>query len=132
MSKSVFMLEDDSDDRFFTSETLEEIGVTVPVHFFTGSNDLFAALSAGHKPSLILVDYNATPEDGLQVLKKLKGHDLYKDVPVVILSDNDLSFYRSECYANGASSFVKKPTSLEGTKQKIGAFFKYWLEVAEV
>jgi CheY-like chemotaxis protein len=55
-----------------------------------------------------------------------------QNIPVVILSDSDLPQYRNECYANGANTFIKKPGTLAETKDKIGAFFKYWLDVAEV
>jgi hypothetical protein len=32
----------------------------------------------------------------------------------------------------GAASFIKKPDTHQQTQQKIGTFFKYWFEVAEV
>lgn len=132
MNKTVFMLEDDTDDRYITRETLEELNITVPVQFFNSSNALFETLAAGEIPSLILLDYNTVPENGIQVLKQLKAKPGYASIPVVILSDSDQPFFRDECYRFGASSYIKKPSSFEGTHQKIGTFFKYWMEVAEV
>ena len=132
MPKMVYMLEDDIDDRYLTEEILKESGVKIPIRHFQNSNALFAALDEGELPSLILVDYNIAPENGLTVVKKLKSHPPFSGVPVVILSDNDLPHYKNECYALGASSFIKKPSTLEGTRRKITSFFTYWLEVAEV
>jgi CheY-like chemotaxis protein len=132
MSKYVLMLEDDSDDQSLVKETLSELKMEIPIKYFSSSTDLFSFLSAGEKPSLILLDYNATPDNGIDVLKKLKSDKEYSQIPTVILSDNDLPHYRNESYANGASSFIKKPDTLEATHQKIGTFFKYWFEVAEV
>jgi CheY-like chemotaxis protein len=130
MNKMIYMLEDDSDDRYLTEETLSDLHITVTVKFFSNSNDLFSALGDTEKPSVILVDYNTTPDNGVEVLRRIKKTN--QNIPVVILSDSDLPQYRNECYANGANTFIKKPGTLAETKDKIGAFFKYWLDVAEV
>jgi len=81
---------------------------------------------------LILIDYNSTPDDGIEVLKKLKSNNAYNDIPVVILSDSDHPRYKNECYQNGASSFIKKPATAVATNKKIASFFNYWLTVVEV
>ena len=75
---------------------------------------------------------HATPDNGIEMLKKLKSNDIYQEIPVVILSDNNFSHYRSKCYQLGAASFIKKPETHQATQQKIETFFKYWFEVAEV
>jgi CheY-like chemotaxis protein len=128
----VYMLEDDSDDRYLTSEMLNELGIDVEVSFFSSSTELFEHLSDEEKPALILVDYNASPENGPDVLKKIKNDPACNDIPVIILSDSDHPKFRKKCYALGASSYIRKPDKLSDTKQKIGTFFKYWFEVAEV
>ncbi len=124
------MLEDDSDDRYLTSEVVNDLNIDLQIAFYSNSTNLFTALKQA-RPNLILVDYNSTPENGSEVLRKLKAdHDL-RSIPVVILSDSRLSKYKTECYREGASAFVIKPTSLEETKKKIKAFFTYWSAVAE-
>ena len=125
------MLEDDSDDRYITNEAIETMGFQIDIDFFPQSSDLFNFLNTT-KPDLILVDYNSTPENGIQVLKKLKQATALRSIPVVILSDSDHPKYRAECYAEGASTFVKKPTSVDKTDRKIKSFFTYWTEVAAV
>jgi CheY-like chemotaxis protein len=132
MDKYVLMLEDDTDDRYITNETLSELGIGIPIKFFSNSHDFLNFLSASEKPALMLIDFNSTPENGLEVLKKVKNNEQYKDIPVVILSDNDIPHYRAKCYASGAASFIKKPDTHKATKQKIGTFFKYWMDVAEL
>ena len=132
MDKYVLMLEDDSDDQSLVRETLSELKMDIQIKYFSSSTDLFAFLSSAEKPSLILLDYNTTPDNGIDVLKKLKSNKEFSKIPTVILSDNDMPLYRNECYANGASSFIKKPDTLEATHQKIGTFFKYWFEVVDL
>jgi CheY-like chemotaxis protein len=132
MSKFVLMLEDDTDDRYITSETLSELGINIEIKFFSNSNEVFKFLSTSDKPVLMLIDFNATPENGIEVLKKLKSNEQYKEIPVVILSDNNIPQYRTKAYANGAASFIKKPDTHQQTREKIETFFRYWFEVAEV
>ena len=126
------MLEDDSDDRYITGSAISDLELDVEVKFFSDSNQFLNFLSITNKPSLLLVDYNSVPENGLEVLKKIKSLQTMNSVPVVILSDSNAEKYRNECYAYGASSFIKKPQTVEGTANKIEIFFKYWLGVAEV
>ena len=132
MQKSIWIVEDDSDDRYLTEETLSELAITVPVKFLSSSDELFQSLVSGEPPLLILIDYNLTPDNGLDVLKKIKGSETFSRIPVVILSDSNHPKYREACYKHGAASFIKKPATLEGTQHKIGTFFRYWTEVAEV
>ena len=132
MDKYVLMLEDDSDDQSLVRETLSELNMDIPIKYFSNSVDFFKFLSSAELPSLILLDYNSTPDNGIAVLKKLKACNKHSHIPVVILSENDQPEYRNECYIHGASSFIKKPDTLEATNKKIGTFFKYWFEVAEV
>ena len=132
MRKLILMLEDDSDDRYITQSAVSELGLNVELKFFSNSNQFLNFLSTTNTPSLLIVDYNSVPENGLEVLKKIKSTQTMTSVPVVILSDSNGEKYRNECYVYGASSFIKKPQTVEGTTNKIETFFKYWLNVVEV
>jgi CheY-like chemotaxis protein len=132
MNRFVLMLEGDGDDRYITQQTLSELGIDIPIKFSPNSAEFFHSLPLSDKPSLILLDYNSNPENGLEVLKKLKSDAAYSDIPVVILSDSDHPKYKNECYKFGASSFIKKPDSVEATNTKIASFFNYWFDVVEV
>ena len=127
---NICMLEDDSDDRYLTQEVTENLGFDLHIDFFSSSHDLLNSL-AEKNADLILLDYNSTPENGLDVLKKLKRIDGAKSIPVVILSDSLEPRHRNECYAAGASAVVIKPRSMQETKRKISSFFTYWTEVVE-
>ena len=132
MSKQVFILEEDKDDWSLVRETLLELDMDIPLHFFTNSDDMFHALATGIKPDLVLVDYNSSPDNGPEVVRKLKTDPGCREIPVVVLSDSDLPLYRNLSYAAGASSFIKKPDTVTGTRKKIQTFFSYWFEVVEI
>jgi CheY-like chemotaxis protein len=132
MNLFVLMLEGDGDDRYITEQTLSELHIKVSIQFASNSTEFFKLLSEQRRPALILIDYNSVPDDGLEVLKKLKGSSNYNDIPVVILSDSNLGKYRNECYRHGASSFIKKPETVDATNRKIASFFNYWFNVVEM
>jgi CheY-like chemotaxis protein len=127
---TIAKLEDDSDDRYLTKEMISDLGFDLEIDFFSKSNELFASLKE-RKPHLILIDDNSIPENGLEVLKKLKNGKDERAIPAVILSDSLDPKHRAKCYEAGANAFVLKPGSLHETKQKIKSFFSYWTEVAE-
>ena len=131
--KLILMLEDDSDDRYITEQAIEELGLDVDIEFYSDSIQFLHFLAGTSLyPSLILIDYNSTPENGLAVLKKIKALTPLNKLPVIILSDSNTEKYKAECYAHGASSFIQKPQTVEATANKIETFFKYWFTVAEV
>jgi CheY-like chemotaxis protein len=123
MNPFVLMLEGDGDDRYITEQTLSEPDISVSMQFSSNSAEFFTVLSEERKPALILIDYNSVPDNGIQVLKRLRENPNYDDIPVVILSDSNLGKYRNECYRCGASSFIKKPDTTKATNQKIASFF---------
>jgi CheY-like chemotaxis protein len=129
--KSVFMLEDDEDDRYITKTFLDDANKNVPIMYFTTSEEMFEQLDSGKIPSIILVDYNFGPRTAIDVLKLLKSHKEYSSIPVVVLSDNAMPQFIRESYAYGACSFIQKPDNVEDTRNKLKHFFHYWTEVSE-
>lgn len=130
--KLVYMLEDDSDDRSITESTISELQLPINLHFFSNSSHFLSFLQAAPKASIILLDYNSHPDNGLQVLKNIKGYEVHKSTPVIILSDNSLPHYKDECYAHGASSFIQKPALTGRSKEMIEKFFSYWFNIVQV
>jgi CheY-like chemotaxis protein len=128
----ILMVEDDPDDRLLTQQTLQDIGLSVPIQFLAQSDEVFAFLERHAPPAIILIDYNISPDNGVEVLKSLKSHPAYRHIPVIILSESAAPAYVTECYRHGANTFVAKPFTSNGTRKKIESFFTYWLEVAEV
>ena len=128
----VIMLVDDSDDRLFTQSVMSEAGIDIHIEFIENSNNFFEKLQEGPLPALILIDYNTHPDQGPDVVRKLKSDARLKEIPAVILSDSDLDRYRSASYQAGANSYVIKPRAMDQSTFKIKTFFDYWFGVADV
>ena len=128
----ILMLEDDPDDRFITEHTIKELDLDIKITFVQNSKDLFDYLEQNPAPTLILMDYNSAPENAIQIIGKIKSENRYRSIPLIVLGESTSSKFVSECYSKGANSFIQKPSTLAGTREKIKSFFNYWLSTAEI
>lgn len=130
--KVVYMLEDDSDDRYITESMIEELRLPIQIKYFISSDQFLEFLSSAEKAFLILINYNSKPDNAEKLLKKIKDHANHRGTPVIVLSDSVVAKYKEECYALGASSFIQKPSKMNRTKEMIDVFFSYWLTISGV
>lgn len=60
------------------------------------------------RPDVCLVDVRMPRGDGLEVVRRLCGHDVEHPIPVVVVTTFDLDRYVHEALAHGASGFLLK------------------------
>lgn len=137
MTRFILMLEDDDDDRYITEAVFKEKQSSLKLQFVNNSDDLFAFLFSCERnslayPSLILLNHYARPSNAVDILRELKTNARYAHIPVVVLSGVVSSEIVRNCYAAGASSFIKKPSSSNETDNKISTFLHYWFENVEL
>jgi CheY-like chemotaxis protein len=126
----ILMVEHDADDQALTLEIFKENNYGIPIVFKHSSDAAWEFLEeasmAKKLPALVLLNVMMAPADGVQVLKAIKTHAIFKSIPVVMLADSDLPYMVSRCYEAGANSFVKKPSSSQGASEAIDNFIRYW------
>ena len=78
-------------------------------------------------PGLILLDLRLPKVDGLEVLRQLKSHPVYRSIPVVVLttSAEDRDIKRS--YDLGAASYIIKPVEFEKFQEVVERIDLYWI-----
>ena len=62
-------------------------------------------------PELILLDIEMPEMNGYEVIKKLKGDERFRDIPVIFLTSKDDSDSEVEGFDLGAADYVTKPFS---------------------
>ncbi|MEQ8348348.1 MAG: response regulator [Sneathiellaceae bacterium] len=134
------MVVDDSDDDFEAMDRALRRGLPLanPILRFEGGEEALDYLfrrppyDEQHvlPPALILLDLNMPGVDGRAVLKAVKADETTRRIPVVILTTSDDEWDVSNCYAEGASTFIKKPVDLDGFMQAVQVLKDYWLQVA--
>jgi CheY-like chemotaxis protein len=78
-------------------------------------------------PTLILLDLNLPRKDGRQVLAVIKSNDLFRRVPVIILSSSDSEKDITSCYDLGANCYIVKPTDLRSYREAVRILEDFWL-----
>ena len=132
MHSYVLMLQTDDEDRFITESTLSEMEYAVPLKFLNETGKLDEYVGQHGLPSLILLNDSGSILQKGQLLRQLKSNPAYGHIPIVVLGEKSTDEYIRQSYRAGASSYITKPSSIKETKKKIGMFFSYWFDVAEV
>lgn len=78
-------------------------------------------------PGLILLDLRLPKVDGLEVLRELKTHPVYRNIPIVVLTtsseDRDVKY----SYELGAASYIVKPVDFEKFLEVVERIDLYWI-----
>ena len=77
-------------------------------------------------PCVILLDLKLPKVGGLDVLKKLKEHPLYRRIPVVVLSSSAEDRDIQSAYARGANSYIVKEIDFDKFLDIAAHIENYW------
>ncbi|MEO5888827.1 MAG: response regulator [Ferruginibacter sp.] len=98
------------------------------INFLFGKG-AFLNRDIGNKPKVILLDLKMPKVDGLEFLKKVKGNEFTKSIPVVVLSSSKENRDIEEAYSIGANSYVVKPVDFIGFTNAIVGIGTYWIQL---
>ncbi|MBI1776725.1 MAG: response regulator [Proteobacteria bacterium] len=82
-------------------------------------------------PQLVLLDLKLPKIDGLDVLRRIRGDDRTRLLPVVILTSSTEDRDRLEGYRLGANSYVRKPVGFTEFAEAVRQLGLYWLVLNE-
>ncbi|KAJ4977827.1 hypothetical protein NE237_008607 [Protea cynaroides] len=75
-----------------------------------------ALTSSGVKVNLIITDYSMPGMTGYELLKKIKESSTVKEIPVVIVSSENIPTRINQCLEEGAQEFILKPLQQSDVK----------------
>jgi len=64
---------------------------------------------AGGKFDLVITDINMPIMDGLKLVKRIRGDETHKDVPIIIITTEGSQEDRQRAMALGATAYITKP-----------------------
>ncbi len=124
-SLSVFLAEDDADDRFLFEEALLEVRSDVTVTMASNGVQLMSELkkNVASSPFIIFLDLNMPLKNGLECLEEIKGSAQLKNIPVVIFSTSTQKETINQVYKKGANYYICKPDNFQNLKILLGKIF---------
>ena len=108
VKEKIYIVEDDENIRELVIYALRSNGFEALG--FESSRGFFEELGKNAAPpALILLDIMLPEEDGLSVLKRLRGDGRYHNIPVIMLTAKGSEFDRVKGLDMGADDYVTKP-----------------------
>ncbi len=106
--KTILIVDDCETNRLILQEHVAELG-----HRAVMAENGQAGLDRveSDTPDLVLVDMLMPIMDGCQMLKRLKAHPAYKDIPVIVISAVGEMGKIAECLEQGADDYLIKPVN---------------------
>jgi two-component system response regulator len=138
--KTILLVEDNPDDEALMLRALKknnianDIVVTrdgVEALDYLFSEGKFADHQAD-QVQLILLDLKLPKLDGLEVLKRIRGDDRTRYIPVVVLTTSSEQRDIIESYHLGANSYVQKPVDFTEFMDATRQLGTYWLLLNQV
>jgi CheY-like chemotaxis protein len=132
----ILLVEDNQDDLDMTLRALRKANLMNPIHVARDGAEALEFIfcrgaHAGRKfenpPKVILLDLKLPKVDGMEVLKRIKGDERTKMIPIVILTSSKEQRDVIESYNLGVNSYIVKPVNFEGFAAAIQEVGMYWL-----
>jgi two-component system response regulator len=137
MKNNVIMLvEDNPDDEALTVRALKKNKVVnevvvardgVEALDYLFGEGIHTGRDTRELPQVVLLDLKLPKLDGLGVLRRLRGDDRTKLLPVVILTSSNEEQDRMSSYGLGANSYVRKPVDFDQFVVAATQLGLYWV-----
>lgn len=127
--KTIFIVDDDPDDRQIILDSFLENIAPIDYIFIENGEQLMDTLhnaGPGELPALILLDLNMPGLPGLQALKEIKNHTLFRHIPTVVLTTSQLQKDQDLSYKFGANCFLQKPGTYSELVGITHALLRLW------
>lgn len=134
----ILLVEDNPGDARLAMEALKEAKVRNELHWVQdGVQSMEFLRRQGEyadmpRPDLVLLDLNLPRKDGREVLAEVKGDEVLRRIPVVILtiSADEQDVLRS--YDTYANCYITKPLDLDQFMQVVRSIEDFWLEIVKL
>ena len=117
----IWCVEDDSRIREIEAYALRSAGFDIKE--FENWKTFLEALEM-QKPELVLLDVMLPEVDGIEILKRLKETDEYKDIPVIMATAKGEEYDRIKGLDLGADDYIVKPFSMMEMVSRVKAVLR--------
>lgn len=130
MQPTIFIVDDDADDREIIRDAFQASGAGISYADMDNGERLMQqlyALPPDQLPLLILMDLNMPGKDGREALREIKSHAIFKGIPTIVLTTSSSERDRQTTYSMGANCFITKPDTFNKMVEMARCIRKLWL-----
>jgi len=129
------IVEDNDADAEMTIRALAKNDIVNHFHVKNGSEALDFLFAQGkyadrdlkQGPKVVVLDLKMPLVSGIDVIRKMKGDERTKHIPIVVLTGSNNELDKATCYELGINSYVVKPTELQHFYKAISSVAFYWM-----
>ncbi|WP_373519055.1 response regulator [Pricia sp.] len=111
---TLYLADDDADDREFFIEALEEVPVLTEVREFSNGVDLMDALfSKEPLPDAVFLDLHMPLMDGFECLTDIRSFPQFAKVKIIVYSTSYHEREVNQLKEDGADHYLQKPNSFQ-------------------
>ncbi|MEU4620634.1 response regulator [Actinoplanes sp. NPDC023801] len=128
MNDLIFVVEDTDEDVEAIERAISRSHPHLHPEFFRSGTEVLARLAepGGRRPWLMLLDLNMPGEDGLEVIRRLRGDSGLDDLTIVVFSSSEDEAETDACHAAGADSYIFKPLNFALFQSVLSRTLDYW------
>jgi CheY-like chemotaxis protein len=131
----ILLVEDSPSDTDLTLEALKDFKVRN--HVSVVEDGVLAmqflrrqgAYAQAPRPDLIMLDLNLPRKDGREVLAEIKGDNLLKTIPIVVLTTSRAEKDILSAYELNANCYINKPVDFNQFLEVVRSIESFWLFV---
>lgn len=118
---SIYLADDDEDDRMLFKEALDELPVSAKLTTFANGEQLMGLLCqrGARFPDVIFLDLNMPLKNGFVSLGEIKRHFELQDIPVIIFSTTNEQEAIKQVFRDAAHYYIIKPAEFSDLKNVI-------------
>lgn len=117
MSFNVLIVDDSNAMRSVIRKVIQLSGFRMDNCYEAGNGKQALGVLSSEWVDVILSDIHMPEMDGFELLKEVHQHDVFKNIPVIMISTEGSLERVNEAYALGAKGFIKKPFLPEELKR---------------
>ena len=131
--RPILLVEDNPMDVDLTLEAFREHGVVNPILVCRDGEEALQyiaehrAATDAQLPALVLLDLRLPKVDGIEVLRQARNDEVWKQVPVVVLTTSRENADIESAYRLGVNSYIVKPVDFLAFADVVKTIKIYWL-----
>ena len=130
---SILIVEDNGVDLDLAMRAFGKCQLFSPIQVARHAEDVMRLMErweAGDPvPMVILLDLHLPRVDGLEILRRLKSHQRFRAIPVIMLTSSGADRDIREAYHLGANSYIQKPVDFGRFMELAAQIEAYWCTV---